>query len=613
MKLKRWMKLLLGLFSISIGFTLVPMCPLSAYQEIGEAVSREEHDTHFSSGWMSQSSGHGVFYMNGDLVYCIEPYVYFNQDARYHMTHDYPHIQKDDQITHFESLTQEENHLLGLLSHYGYGYQDDVIDHTDWRWYFITQACIWYTLSHQWERSIVYEDQCSLEPEMEALWNLATHYMRDIPSFDGQEITLNVGESITLTDENHVLQRFQIEITDGFEVTKNGSELTIKATQQSPDIGCIELVNHANKSLQNGLSIFYVWSSSNHQAAYQTCAKPIYNGQSAHMSILVKVNQLGSLKIIKEDDEHDHFPLPNASFEITGPNHYCQTQMTQEDGTITLIDLVPGKYTIKEKHAPFGYLIDSKVYEVDVVAGKEVALAIQNRQPTGAIHLCKEDQETKKQAQGDATLAGAQYRLYAKEDIWDASHTQRFYEKDEVVHVFETDIQGDCLAKEGLPLGNYYLKEIKAPEGYVLDTQIYDISLDYRDQKTDVIWQNLVCQDRIKKQAFQIIKICQQNDGKVELLAGAQFTVKLASDVEKNGWEKAAVYDVLTSDEKGYACSKELPYGRYIVKETRVPENYYPVDDFFIDIDEDSREPQTWRILNDMAFEAMIQLVKVEK
>ena len=79
------------------------------------------------------------------------------------------------------------------------------------------------------------------------------------------------------------------------------------------------------------------------------------------------------------------------------------------------------------------------------------------------------------------------------------------------------------------------------------------------------------------------------------------------SDIQKNGWDNAKVCDVLKTNEKGYAKSIELPYGTYTVKETKIPDNVYPVNDFTVVIDHDSREPQSWKVLNDAPFKALIK------
>ena len=64
------------------------------------------------------------------------------------------------------------------------------------------------------------------------------------------------------------------------------------------------------------------------------------------------------------------------------------------------------------------------------------------------------------------------------------------------------------------------------------------------------------------------------------------------------------------TDERGYACSIPIPYGRYIVRETTTPHNFMPVDDFIVTVTENSSTPQVWRVLLDDEFKAKLKIVK---
>ena len=87
------------------------------------------------------------------------------------------------------------------------------------------------------------------------------------------------------------------------------------------------------------------------------------------------------------------------------------------------------------------------------------------------------------------------------------------------------------------------------------------------------------------------------------MLKGVEFTIKAQKDIEKYGsWEKAPTAKnangetakVMVTDEKGYAVSDRLPYGTYVVRETKVPDDKYKVEDFKVVITEDRSEPQIW-------------------
>ena len=88
----------------------------------------------------------------------------------------------------------------------------------------------------------------------------------------------------------------------------------------------------------------------------------------------------------------------------------------------------------------------------------------------------------------------------------------------------------DQVQWSNLPLGNYYVKETKAPEGYLLDETAYQISLIYQDQETAHVSVHVDATDQVMKQAFSLIQISSAGStGETETLAGAEFTVKLKS------------------------------------------------------------------------------------
>ena len=162
-------------------------------------------------------------------------------------------------------------------------------------------------------------------------------------------------------------------------------------------------------------------------------------------------------------------------------------------------------------------------------------------------------------------------------------------------------------------MGTYRIEETNPSEGYLIDPTVYDIHCDYEGQNVEVVIRNQSSKEQVKKQAFQIIKVSTEGSEESDLVANAEFTVKLTSEVNQVGWDKARTYNILTTDKKGYAKSIELPYGTYTVKETKVPDEMMPVEDFQVVITEDSREPQVWRVFNDAPFKALIKAVKVDQ
>lgn len=338
---------------------------------------------------------------------------------------------------------------------------------------------------------------------------------------------------------------------------------------------------------------------------------------SEHVYSFVNKQPTGEITLTKYNDDKSA-AIAGTSYRVTGPNSYNQTFVTDTNGKITLKGLSLGTYTFVEIQAASGYLLNSEPITVTLTYKDQNTAVITgtaeqtNAEPTANITFKKVDKETSGTAQGDATLKGAVYQLTAAEDIYNKAKTHKFYSKGDVVATRNTDTNGHMEPVNGLPLGFYQLKEKTASEGYLIDPVTYDIHCDYEGQSVEVVTRSQTSKEQVKKQAFQILKISTDESGEAVILPSAEFTVKLKSEVAKVGWDKAKTYNVLTTDNKGYVKSIELPYGTYTVKETKVPDNVIPVPDFEVKITEDSREPQVWRVFNDAPFKALIKAVKVD-
>lgn len=269
---------------------------------------------------------------------------------------------------------------------------------------------------------------------------------------------------------------------------------------------------------------------------------------------------------------------------------------------------------IREIQAPKGYVLDTQAYPAALAAraASSVALDVRERETLGEISVRKVDAQTETfEGQGDGVLTGAVYGLYAKEDIVHPDgHTGTLYQADALVDrkTFGEDGQ---ITFSNLHLGSYYIKEITPPTGYCLDEKQYDVPLTYTDGSAAVVRTEQTVKEDVMRQAFQILKVTTDGGGgELPHVKGAEFTVKLKSETDRVGWEEAKVYDTLVTDESGYAKSIELPYGAYTVRETKTPDGMNAVPDFSVEVREDSREPQTWRILNDRPAQAYVRIVK---
>ena len=286
-------------------------------------------------------------------------------------------------------------------------------------------------------------------------------------------------------------------------------------------------------------------------------------------------------------------------------------------------------YSIREIQAPELYLRNSEdtyTFTFKFTNDKEEKVnfshTFTNKRVNATIDLVKEDSETGNSAQGDAVFEGAIYGLYAREDInHPDGRSGVLYKKDEQVATLTTDKAGKA-SVSNLYLGKYYLKEITPPVGYLLDEEEHDVNCNYEGDQVETVKRNTVSKEDVIKQPFQLIKAADNDKTDADLLKGAGFSAYLISSLtvkDDGSYDFTnATPTVLTedgktemfTDERGYACSIPIPYGRYIVRETTTPHNFMPVDDFIVTVTENSSTPQVWRVLLDDEFKAKLKIVK---
>ena len=251
----------------------------------------------------------------------------------------------------------------------------------------------------------------------------------------------------------------------------------------------------------------------------------------------------GGLQIIKSDEDTGE-RIGNVKFEIRKMNgEIIGSYTTDRNGVIQLPELESGWYTATELKAASGYLLDSTPHRIEVKDGQTATLEITNHK-SSRILLHKVDKATGK------GIYGAVFLLY------DSSHNP--------IGEYVTDQDGYIYADEGLADGRYYLREIKAAPGYVLDPELKTIYVRY-GSTTEIEWSNTAECGQI-----QIIKKS-ANDNPINglpagtLLEGAVFEI----------YDKAGnVVDTIKSDRNGRAISKTLPLSRYTVREIKAPANY---------------------------------------
>ncbi|WP_409969701.1 SpaA isopeptide-forming pilin-related protein [Bengtsoniella intestinalis] len=251
---------------------------------------------------------------------------------------------------------------------------------------------------------------------------------------------------------------------------------------------------------------------------------------------------MGGLRITKTDAE-DGDRISGVKFEISHMNgELIGTYTTDSNGRIYLTGLENGWYTVVETQAADGYILDDTPYNVEVTAGETATLTIENSQMSNIL-IRKVDSET-----GEG-LYGAVFMVY------DSSNNPiGEYTSDHRGYVYIDDI----------PDGRYKIREITAPEGYILDSEYKTVTVRY-GYSPEILWENTPILGQI-----QIIKTSADYNSTNGLAAGTLLEGAVFEIYNRSG----TLVDTIVSGSNGLAVSEPLPLGTYYIREIQAPDNY---------------------------------------
>ena len=339
----------------------------------------------------------------------------------------------------------------------------------------------------------------------------------------------------------------------------------------------------------------------------------------AYLDLNINWLDFGSIEINKTNTNKDLIDGAEFNLKSTSYDGYNEN-VTVKNGKIIVEDLLVGTYQLKESNAPDGYLLNTDTFTITVEKDKTTVQTVMDQEPTGKIELQKEiDTSRTNGLLGDANAKDVTFKLYAKEKIMNKAGTVKFYDKDEVVSISKTDESGKIIW-DNLPLGKYYIQESKSNNSLVINDEKINVSIDYEGQTVSKVSRDAKGTNRVNKQKIQVFKSGEKDgiSGLVKGLQGAEFTFRLKSEVDHVGWDNATVYAVITTDSNGKANTPYLPYGKYIVRETKTPKDYITAPDFMVSITDDYTEykdvEQVKRInINNRPFTSQLKIIKVDK
>ncbi len=454
-----------------------------------------------------------------------------------------------------------------------------------------------------------------------------------LPSFDKGSVEMNAGESVTLTDTNGVLSGYNScdATLDGirFEHTKGSNDLKITVSENCNT----ENFNlNFNKCKQIGLYRHEGGTDFRHYhfGSHQQNLYSNYYPDDPVVNLSMKINLYGKLELTKTNDKDQL--VDGSVFKLKGKTNGYEKDVTVQNGKILVEQIPHGEYTLVETKRPNVNNTDGaykeltgEVFDIEIKSNQTTTKTVVNEEKIGTVNFKKTLAKTSTGLFGDATV-DATYKLTVASDIKNANGDVVLHKGDNAVDrlsgkdisVKKADSNGN-ITWTNLWLGNYTITEVEASTGTLLNkgtvsaTPVSNVAGTSNEAVVNETQANTV-----KEQPVEVFKegIGQDNhaSGKVTGLNGAEFTIKLQSEVNKVGWDNASTYDVVTTKNdddgaSGYATTKPLPYGVYVLRETKTPEGYIKAPDLIFSITKDSDKAKKIAINNDMV-SAYIKMIK---
>lgn len=282
----------------------------------------------------------------------------------------------------------------------------------------------------------------------------------------------------------------------------------------------------------------------------------------------------GNLKIVKVDAENKSIPLENVEFALyNAKNELVEKLITNKKGEAYIENLEIGTYTLKETKTNEGYdLAQDK--KIEIKWNQTIVEQVENKKQKGQIEIYKVDAEDKK-----LKIEGVVF------EVLDENKNR--------IETILTNKEGYAITSR-LPIGNYYIKEIKSGNNYILKQDLIKVEVK-KEQITTCEVENTK-----KKGKIEVYKV-DKEDNKIKL-ENVEFEVRNS---------KNELVDIIITNKEGYGITKELPIGEYTIKEIKTNENYV-LDDNKIKIEVKYGEVETLKLENER-IKGKIKIVKISE
>ena len=492
---------------------------------------------------------------------------------------------KNDWYSDATAKTMVTQHLVWLASE---GYI--TVDGTNWSWGSGIDNDVERMANLAYNGSVVRSYYAELKDRLLRSEIVPSFAGKSSDGSDAQEIDLqlvNGKYTATVTDTNGVLDLFDFQQA-GFDISRNGNTLAISAStlpeQETTIIGAGYTVGDKNS--------IAVWEDRDQQANIQhqaTCPgttktmayikikgeKPKYTVTLTKTSADVKITN-GNVNYSLEGAVYNVYKAyANSNHDYTN-DPLVATFTTQKDGHATLSKkLENGDYVTIEQVAPLGYTLDTSVHRFSV-DGKNTDIPVVDDPGRIRLIIRKKDSTTgSSTASGNASLAGAVYRV-------------SYLENGATTYKDITTNSAGVADLRDIPLGLVSVQEISSPAGYKLDTRVH--TYEVHPSQTTPITSELEPADFTEEVMKGQIALHKQYETLDDLAEeqGAEFDVYLKSAGSFDA-AKETERDHITTGADGIATTKDLPYGTYVVHQSKGGNGRQLVADFDVSISEDGK------------------------
>ncbi|MBD9105351.1 hypothetical protein EGW03_02650 [bacterium] len=477
---------------------------------------------------------------DGHFVYCVQPWVDLTESDEYDIN-----LSNQAEILGVSSDTWKR---ISQIAYYGYGYGN----HTDERWYGITQLMIWQTVdptgSFYFTKTLNGVEDNTYDWMKNEIENLiSNHYIT--PNFNVDNVTIHIGEEITLQDYNDVL--------NNFELVQNNNNATISISENKLNI----------TGIQNGS--ISITLKKNYDSNFLDTTPFLYNhvnaqsiisrGRPDPVTINLNINVAGARVNVEKLDSKTLLPIPrgdgtfkNATYGIYTETDERVGQVTIQNNSIGTSDYLPklGRYYLKEEKSSLGYQLDTTKYYFEITAD--------NLNPTVKVYETAIEREVeifKVFADGSTTILKAEPNI-----------TFEFYLKSsmELYETATTNEKGRMSVT--LPYGVYIVKQVNTTPNYE-KVQDFEITID--NSSNDPITK-IISNAGISAK-FKLVKR-DKDSNKVVEKAGIKFRIKnldtdeyICQSITYPSQSKICVFE--TDKSGGFITPYALGLGNYQIEE----------------------------------------------